>query len=129
MSKISRKELAGAVLSLLDAGKSPAVVAQQIAEYLVAERRTTELTALMREVENLRFERSGVLEAEVSSAHELTPALQQEIKDLFQAKHTLLDYTQDAELIGGMRVRTIEQQLDISVEHKLNQLKHANEGA
>lgn len=129
MSSPTRQELAQVVLNLLDSGKSKAQVAKDIADYLVAERRTRELTNLMRDVQNLRLLKHGILEAEVASAHELTPSIQKEIKDLFSAKHTLLDYSHDPELIGGVRVSTTDQQLDVSIENKLNQLKHADLGA
>lgn len=128
MSAPTRKELAQVILDLLDSGKSAETVAKDVAEYLVAERRTRELTNLMRDVRNLRLAKHGILEADVASAYELTPAIEKEIKDLFGASRTLLNYAHDPELIGGARVTTTTQQLDVSVEQKLNQLKHADLG-
>ncbi|HSX52803.1 MAG TPA: F0F1 ATP synthase subunit delta [Patescibacteria group bacterium] len=124
MSRIGLHSIAEATLQLLASGKSQQEVARELAGYLIDERRTRELEALTRNIEVLRYKRDGVLEAEASSAHTLTDEIKQQITQQLDAKRVILDETYDQDIVGGVRVRALDKQLDLSVESKLNQLKH-----
>lgn len=124
MSRISTRSIAEATLLLLASGTSSQVVAQELAGYLIVERRTRELETLTRDLEVLRYKHDGILEAETSSAHTLTDEIKQQITQQLDAKRVLLDEVHDPDIVGGVRVRALDKQLDLSVESKLNQLKH-----
>lgn len=124
MSRVSTRNIAKATLQLLKSGTDSQLVARELAGYLIAERRTRELEALTRDIEQLRYKQDGVLEAEAASAHTLTDEIKQQITDQLDAKTVLIDDIHDPEIVGGVRVRALDKQLDISVETKLNQLKH-----
>lgn len=124
--KLTRKELAEAMYALLNSKASSATFAEGVAEYLVEERRTGELDAIMREVERLRSERDGVNEAVVNSANELDENVRQMIRDMFGGKETVLVERKDASLVGGVQVQTLDKSLDLSVRGQLNKLKNSN---
>lgn len=123
MSSVKRHDIAEAVVALIKSGKSTTVIAQSLAGYLVSERRTREVMALVRDIEKLRFTHDGILEATVSSAHDIDSAIERRINDLFGAKKVYIRSEQEPSLVGGVRVRALDKQLDLSVESKLKQLK------
>lgn len=101
-----------------------AKVASALAAYLVDERRTRELPALIRDLEQLRFARDGVLEATAVSARELTAATRQAIQALLPASKVQLYTEIKPELVGGVQVRALDQQLDLTIRSKLQRLKN-----
>jgi len=124
MARPSRKTIASAVLGDLKT-KSAQLVAKELAAYLIEERRSRELEAIMRDVEVLRYAQDGVLEAQVTSVHELSAQTKRDIAHLLKAKHVILDVDVNPDVIGGVRVLALDSQLDLSAASKLNQLKHA----
>ena len=102
-------------------------LAKEIAAYLLAENRTSELESLMRDVMEYRAQR-GVVEAVAVSAHSLSDDVKRQLKHIAQAqyphaKKVLLDEKQDADLIGGVKLELPEKQLDLTVRGKLNAFK------
>ena len=71
----------------------------------------------------MRFTHDGILEATVSSAHDIDSTIERRINDLFGAKKVYIRSEQEPSLVGGVRVRALDKQLDLSVESKLKQLK------
>jgi F-type H+-transporting ATPase subunit delta len=126
MAANERKLLAQALLNMLDMGQSPATVAKEAAKFLVAQGRTRELDALMRDIELMRYDKDGVLEASAVSSRPLTEEVERQVKNLLGAKRVILDTSLDPEIVGGVRVRALDQQLDLSIESKLNTLRHAD---
>lgn len=128
MAGTSRKELAKALLPLVDSTKDPAKLAKAIALFLSEERRTKDLEGLMRDIESLRAE-AGVVEATVTSAFPLTQALKRDIRSLItkqhKAKEVILVEVVDPTVLGGVKIETGEHQLDVTVQQKLNRLKRA----
>lgn len=125
MNKLSRKELAEVFYGLLKSTNDQQRIATDIAEYLMSERRTSELDALLREVERLRMERDGIVEAMSISARPLSEDVKEMIRGRFGAKTRLL-VREDKELVGGAYVQTLDKRLDLSVRGRLNELKHHN---
>ena len=124
MSKVTHKELAVAMLDLLKRGKSPQTVANEVAEFLVAERRSRELNALSRELELIRYKQDDILEAQAHSAHDLSNDTLRQIQKKLDAKQVIIDEVKDDSVVGGVKVRALDKQLDLSIEAKLNQLRH-----
>jgi len=124
MSAPSRRELAEAILKLSDK-KSSQRLTESIAAYLVANRRTGELDAIMREVSRLREARDGVTEVTATSAHPMNDQLRRSIKSILDSKKLIINEVVDAEVLGGVRLETSEELLDLTVRNRLNQLKAA----
>ena len=103
--------------------KTPEDVAQALANYLVANRRTRELDQIMRDIESLRLSREGIAEATAVSAFELSDSTKKEIQSMFGSSKTQVSYKTDPGVVGGIRVRALDWQLDLSVANKLKTLR------
>jgi len=77
--KLSRKELARTIARLIHEGDT-ARLAQEVAAYLIAERRVKELDSLMRDVTLIRQQEYGVTEATATTALPLSAEVQRDIK-------------------------------------------------
>lgn len=102
-------------------------LSQEIAAYLLAEHNTADLSSIIRDVIAYRAER-GIVEATVVSAHALSASVKQEIEKLLRvhypnAKGFLLNERVDENVVGGLRLEMVDQQLDFTVRSKLNTLK------
>lgn len=124
-ARLTRQSLAQAVYQLSQQASNQADFARQLAAYLVSEGRVKELDLLLRDLDRLQFRDFGVLEIQTTSARPLSDSIKQTIKSLFPAQTSHIRETQDAGLIGGVRVRAQDQVLDVSVRTKLRQLKQA----
>lgn len=101
--------------------------AQEVAAYLLAERRVGELDSLLRDVQD-NWAKAGQVEVVASSAHPLTPPIKADIKRQIQAlypdaKQIIVTEVYAPEVIGGVRLSLANQQLDLSVQAKLNHFK------
>lgn len=100
------------------------LLSQEVAAYLLAERRVNELDSILRDVQ-ADWAQDGYVEVIASSAHPLNPSVKttisEQIKRLYpQAKRIVITEAHDPAVIGGVRLSLANQQLDLSVEAKLN---------
>lgn len=125
MSSPSRQQLAEVILRL--SGRvSEKKLTETIAAYLVESRRTGELDAVMREVARLREKQDDVTEVTATSAFKLNDGARKAIKSLMGRKQLIINEVVDPELLGGVRLETSEELLDLTVRNRLNQLKAAS---
>lgn len=120
---IRRQESVRAIYKLMQSTSDSKQLAKQIASYLVAERGTKEVGAILRELKSLRLSEDGILEITATSARPLTPAAKDSIKALFDAKEIIIHEEQDPSLLGGVKVRAHDRQVDFSVRTRLQRLK------
>jgi F0F1-type ATP synthase delta subunit len=102
-------------------------LSREVAAYLLSERRVNELDSVLRDVQ-ADWADAGQVEVIAASAHVLTPAVRadisQQTKHLYPAaKQIIVTETHDPEVIAGVRLSFPNQQLDLSVEAKLNKFK------
>lgn len=100
---------------------------QELAAYLLTERRTGELDSLLRDVQ-ADWAEAGHVEVIASSAFPLTARLRNDItkrvKDIYPtAKQIVINEIHDSEVIGGVRLALPDRQLDLSLRTKLNKFK------
>lgn len=125
--KQPRAKLAGAIAAqTLSTGKSKNY-SRQIAAYLLSEGRVSELESIMRDVQTSWAE-SGFVEVIARSAHDIPAATQAKIakqaKALYpNAKKVVVTPVLDPSVLGGVQITVASQQLDLSVEAKLNRFK------
>ena len=105
----------------------PKLLAKEVAAYLLTEYRTADLDSLIRDIMQYRAEH-GHVEAEVITAHELPAEITRELKQLLKdeypkAKDLKLRETIDSSIIGGLRLRLPNEQLDLSVQAQLAKFK------
>ena len=101
--------------------------AKQVAAYLLSERRVGELDSLLRDVQ-ADWATHGYVEVLARSAHELSAASKQEIAAQMKqryptAEKIVVTEIPDPSVIGGVQINLAEQQLDLSIEAKLNRFK------
>ena len=100
---------------------------QQIAAYLLSERRVSDLSSIMRDVQQ-DWADVGYVEVLASSAHPLSSQSKADIAVQIKlveptAKKIIVTEVHDPEIIGGVQLSLANQQLDMSVEAKLNKFK------
>jgi len=122
MAKASRRDIAAVILALSDK-YSDKKLANAVAAYVVDERRTSELDAILREVSKLRSEQTGIVEATITSAFPVSDKLKKQIKSLLEQDKLVINEVIDKDVIGGVRVETSEKSLDLTVSNRLNKLK------
>lgn len=131
MQAISRSELAEIIgRKTLSMPKDKLVAS--VAAYLAAEHRSANLDDLLRDVMQYRLEQ-GIVEATVISAHETTPGVMNDVRQLLKehfpsAKQIVLNSQINPELVGGVRIELPGETLDLSVRAKLNRFKRLTEG-
>lgn len=127
MAKLQRHQLA-AVLAQKSLGRINAVkFSDEIAAYLLSERRTGELDSLLRDIMQYRADH-GIVEVLAVSAHKLTDKVRRDIearvRELYPtAKQIIVTEVLDENVVGGVRLELANQQLDLSVRAKLNRFK------
>ena len=125
--KVPRHLLAEAIAKKTFHMTDGKLLAREIAAYLLAERRTSEIESILRDIMQYRTDH-GVLEAEVVTAHEVTEHVMTEVKQLLRTaypntKSVHLATRLDPTIIGGLRVDMANEQLDMSVSSKLATFK------
>ena len=122
MAQISYKDIARVVVDQLE--HQPAnEVARALASYLVEQRRAGELDRIMREALRIREQEASTVEVTTSSRHPLSQELKQQITALFDGKQVLLNEELQEDLVGGVRIQSLETEIDLSVRGQLNQLR------
>lgn len=122
---VSRKDLTDAVLHLIQSRPNHRSNAKAIASYLIDQRRTKELDALLRNVEQARYDRSGILEVYATAARPLTEAAKGQIRKLFDAREVLVHEIIDESVKGGVRLKALDKTADLSIATKLQQLRRS----
>lgn len=130
--KVARTELAALIGEKTLHVSNTQLLAREVAAYLLQENRSQELESLMRDVLAYR-ESHGVIEAEVASAHELTPETLRDVKNIIQehfseAKQVHVHEHIDTDVIGGLKITMANDQLDMSVRKQLDTFKRLTEG-
>lgn len=102
-------------------------LAQEIAAYLLETNQVSQLESLMRDVMTYR-ENAGQIEADVYSAHPISPEVLAEVRALIkhikpQAKTVSTQTIPDESVIGGLKVRLAHEQLDMTVRAQLDTFK------
>ncbi len=116
-----------AVSSILDRARIGGLVGNFI-RVVARNRRLFAVPAMIESFRRIAAEQRGEVAAEVSSAHDLTPAQQDELKAALRSvagKDVSVALTVDPSLLGGLVVKIGSRQIDTSLKTKLNSLKLA----
>lgn len=125
--KTSRSKIANMIADkTLKDGVAPEYV-KEIAAYLLSEHRIGEVDSLLRDVQAAWASR-GYVEVLARTAHSLTPQETEEIRRQISAlypnaQNVAVTEVSDLNVVGGVRLSLANQQLDLSVEAKLNKFK------
>lgn len=102
-------------------------LAKEVASYLISENIVGDLESLMREVLVYR-QSKGIIEANVTSAHDLSKETLTSIEQLIKSQHTqahsvTLSTSHDDSVIGGLKITLANEQLDLTIKNKLDIFK------
>jgi F0F1-type ATP synthase delta subunit len=125
--KINRSKLATTIADLTLKGGPDKKLSREVAAYLISTGNVYELDSIMRDVQSY-WAQEGHIEVEAATAHELSSKVKQEItrqvKVIYpKAKSVNINEVKDPEVMGGVRLSLVNQQLDLSLEAKLNKFK------
>ncbi len=124
---ISRLELAEVIAErTLDISDS-AKLAKAIAGYLIEEGRIDELDSLMRDVLDYRA-KQGHVEATVVSAHPISDEVKKDVLAAIKGEYPdagsfVMNQRIDPLVVGGLRIELANEELDLTIQAKLNTLK------
>ncbi|MBH1980770.1 F0F1 ATP synthase subunit delta [Candidatus Saccharibacteria bacterium] len=123
MAKLSRRKIAALWADELVAGHD---IIAKIAAYLIEERRTDEMSLIVRETEIALAER-GVVVADITTANGLSDesrtAIEKFLTVSMNARRVAFREAHDPSVIGGVKIDVAGQQLDATLKARLNQLK------
>jgi len=125
--KTPRTRIASAIADRSLKGASPKQLSREVAAYLLAEGRVSELNSLLRDVQ-ADWAEAGHVEVLASSAYPLSAETKRDIeregRKLYpKAERIIVTEIHDESIIGGVQISLANQQLDLSVEAKLNRFK------
>lgn len=123
-AKLSRQAIARHVASQL-AANNASVVIPQLAAFLVENKRTKELDAIVRDV-HFYTASQGVVIGEVVSAFSLEKSVLEAITAYIQqktgAKTVLIDSIVKPEVLGGVAIRIPGQEVNATIANQLRRL-------
>lgn len=125
--KSSRSKLAQVIAeNTLDQATSKSYI-QEIAAYLITEKKVNELNSLLRDI-SYDWSTKGHIEVLVRSAYKINDNVRNEIikqiRSIYpSANKVVLNESLSSNVIGGVELMFANQQLDLSIEGKLNKFK------
>ena len=127
MSKLPRRLVATAIAQRTLKPIPARQLAQEIAAYLLVNRRVSQLESVLRDVMQYRADQ-GIVEVLASAAHPLTDAVRADItaqlRGLYpDAKQIIISENLDDSLVGNIRLELANKQFDASFRTKLNHFK------
>ena len=97
-------------------------VSSKVAAYLIDERKTTELPKVMRAIEE-ELARKGSTQVVVTSAREVSSEIKMQLAEMLNAQNPVFTEIIDKNVIGGVKARSGEQEIDLTVRGRLNRFK------
>ena len=129
-STYSRTKLVNYIVDELESGKNVADLSKKIAAYLIESGKASELDSVMRDAQELRAQKYGVVELTARSAHALDSGQVTQIEKVASsqyagAKKVKMHKLHDDSVIGGANLTLPHASLDVTIRAKLNQLKES----
>ncbi len=122
MSKISIHQIAHYAVEQLEKGVTATEVSKHIAAYLIDGRQSRELPKVLRAVE-AELNRRGSSQVVVTSAHAVSEAVKKELASILGAKNPVFYDEIDPSVIGGVKARSGESEIDLTVRGRLQRFK------
>jgi len=130
MAKISPKNTAHAIYATAK-GKSGGdldTTLKNSVEFLANKNLLSKSDQILNELEKIIDDDEGIVRVKVSAQDQLTGNAKEEIENMIKEKHkaksVILDFREDKSLLGGMRIKTKDELIDITLRNKINQLQN-----
>ena len=127
--KLSTKNVAEAIYATAKnkSGSELEHVLKMSVEFLAKKNLLSKASEILKHLEQLSDTEHDILRAKVLSRKPLTKKATDEVESLlkkrYKSKDTVLEWKEDKTLIGGVRIETNEEVIDMSLRNKLNQLQ------
>ena len=127
--KLSTKNVAEAIYATTKnkSGAELEHVLKMSVEFLAKKNLLSKTPEILKYLEQLSDSEQNILRAKVLSKKPLTPKATAEVENLlkkrYKSMNTVLEWKEDKTLIGGVRIETNEEVIDMSLRNKLNQLQ------
>ncbi len=122
MSKVSINQLASYAADRIGSGSKVEDVANSLASFLLAERRSRESSLLFRAIEK-ELDKRGSTQVSIVSAYKIDQATKKQLAKLLNVENPVFNETIDKSVIGGVKASAKEQEVDLTVEGRLNRFK------
>jgi F0F1-type ATP synthase delta subunit len=122
MTKVTTNELAIYAVNQLEAGVSAPALAQQLAAYLLDERRSRDMPTVLRAIDE-ELARRGSAQVVITSTHEVSEETKKQLAELLGVKDPVFSEVIDTSVIGGVKARSGETEIDLTVRARLNNFK------
>lgn len=122
-----RSNLAEYIVNNLADNVSSKKLAKNVAEYLLENKKVSDLESVMRDVVNLRTTK-GFVEVDAYSAYKLSDKALSEIRSIVKkhfanVKQVVVNNLIDKDLVGGVKLYIGSDRLDLSIKNKLNKFR------
>ena len=122
MAKVSLQELATFTVDQLEAGESNNVVANRLAALLLDERRTRDLPKVLRAIDE-ELSARGSTQVTITAANETNEETKKQLAKLLGVDKPVFTEVIDKSVIGGVKARSGETEVDLTVRARLNKFK------
>lgn len=126
----SRSKLVEYIVDQIQSGAKLDELAGYVAAYLIDEGKVYELDSVMRDAQDLRATKDGVVEVDVRSVHKIDAEHVKQMESVAKhqypgSKKVQLNAIHDESVVGGANLSFAHANFDITVRAKLNRLKEA----
>jgi F0F1-type ATP synthase delta subunit len=122
MGKITTNELAKYAVDQLEAGSNIKYLSSSIAAFLLEERRSREITTVMRAIEE-ELAMRGSAQITITAAHAVSEETKKQLAELLEVKNPVYTEIIDESVIGGVKARSGETEIDLTVRGRLSNFK------
>lgn len=122
MSKLSINQLAEYAVDQLEAGVDSTLLSRKLAAFLLDTRQTREAGKLSRAIE-AELNKRGQNQVTITSAHKVSEETKKQLATLLGAKNPVFSEEIDPQVIGGVKAKTGETQVDLTVRGRLQRFQ------
>jgi F0F1-type ATP synthase delta subunit len=122
MAKTTINDLAKYVVNEIESGTSISNISSKISAFLLEERRSRDFPAVLRAVDE-ELAKRGSAQVAITSAHEVTEETKKQLAELLGVENPVFSEFIDESVIGGVKARSGETEIDLTVRARLNNFK------
>lgn len=129
--KLTRRRVARYAAEQLAKGGDHKVTFRQLAQWLIDAKMIRSTDLLIADIKHYLAEEHNIVYAEVITAHGLEGDVQKEIEALLKVNEKTnikIESIKDEAIIGGVIIRTAENELDASIARRIKNMKALAQG-
>ncbi|MBP6908489.1 MAG: F0F1 ATP synthase subunit delta [Candidatus Pacebacteria bacterium] len=109
-------------------GKELDVLLEHATQFISSRHLMSKSQDILRELENIIDTKNQTVRVKIESATPLTKKTLEELENTLQkrydVKHVILEYTENKDHIGGIKITVGEEVIDLTLKNTLNQLEN-----